>query len=328
MNPLISFIVVSFNSEKYIADCLTSIIRQSEKNHEIIVIDNNSVDNTVSTLHEFKKYMQIEIISNPTNLGYGNALNIGIIKSRGEYLAILNADVVLDEEWARNLLTLISTDDKMMAACGRILFPNGDVQSTGGILDKYGAVIQRESKLFKASKMPDNMNFFYCDGSSFMIRRQIFDQIRFDSLLFLYYEDVDLSWMIRMLNYDIGYSKKAISYHIMGHAESDMTLDKFYYIARNRIYVCSKNYSSKNILTRIPILLLLLFLDAIYYDKSKKPKGFVKTFLRALWWNLANIFRIRKERKRSIAINKISDSNLDKYILNHSIELDLLKIRK
>lgn len=321
MNPLISFLVVSFNSEKYITDCLNSILRQSEKNYDIIVIDNNSTDKTVSILQEFKKYSQVKIIFNTTNIGYGNALSIGINESKAEYLAILNADVLLDERWVSSLLTVFSNDDEIMAVNGKILLPNGDVQSTGGMMDRYGAVIQRDGKLFKTSKIPDGTTFFYSDGSSFMIRRKIFNQIHFDSKLFLYYEDVDLSWKIRMLNYKIAYSEKAISYHHVGHSNSDMTLSKFYYIARNRIYVCLKNYSSKNVLTRIPVILFLIFLDSVYYERSKKRTGYIKTFFRALWWNLVNLKYAAREHRKLSSINKISDSELDKYVLNHSIEL-------
>lgn len=325
MNPLISFLVVSFNSEKYITNCLNSILHQSEKNHEIIVIDNNSTDKTVSILQEFKKYPQVKTIFNATNIGYGNALSIGINESKAEYLAILNADVLLDERWASSLLAVFSNDNEVMAANGKILLPNGDVQSTGGMMDRYGAVIQRNSKLFKTSKILDGMTFFYSDGSSFIVRRKIFDQVHFDSKLFLYYEDVDLSWKIRMLNHKIAYSEKAISYHHVGHSNSEMTLGKFYYIARNRIYMCLKNYSPRNVFTRIPVILFLIFLNSVYYDKSKKPRGYVKIFFRALWWNLVNLGYTTRERRKLSSINKISDQELDKYILNHSIELGLLR---
>lgn len=327
MNSTVSFLVVSFNSEKYIAKCIESILQQSETS-EIIVMDNNSTDKTVSILQDFKKNPKVKLILNKTNLGYGNALTIAINEAKEDYLAILNADVVLDKDWTGNILRIFSTDDKIMLVHGKILLPDGEIQSTGGIMDKYGAVIQRDSNNFKKCDIPYNQSYFYSDGSSFMIKKITLDEVYFDPKIFLYYEDVDLSWKIRMLNYRIEYSEGAISHHDVGHSDSDMTLSKFYHITRNRIYVCLKNYSKKNILTRIPIMLILVFLNSLYHDMFKKPTGYTKTFFKALWWNLVNVGNTMQENRKLRSTNKISDNELDRYLLNKSIEFNLVRKRR
>jgi GT2 family glycosyltransferase len=327
MNSAVSFLIVSFNSEKYIANCLKSVLQQSESS-EIIVIDNNSTDNTVSILQDLKKNPQVKLMLNKTNLGYGNALTAAIKEAKGDCIAILNADVVLDKNWANNILRMFSTDEKIMLVHGKILLPNGEIQSTGGIMDKYGAVIQRGSDIFKKCNIPYNQSYFYSDGSSFMIKKRIFDEIYFDPKIFLYYEDVDLSWKIRMLNYEIQYSEDAVSYHDVGHSDSNMDLAKFYHITKNRIYVCLKNYSKKNILTRIPIMIFLVFLNSLYHDMSKKPTGYTKTFFKALWWNITNIGNTAQENRKLRSTSKISDHDLDAYLLNKSIELNLVRKRR
>lgn len=325
MKPEISYIVVSFNSEKHITNCLTSILNQSKTNYEIIVVDNNSQDNTASIIEDFSsKDKQIKLIKNNVNIGYGNAISKAAEHTEGEFLAILNADTVLDKLWAEKLLDAFSSDEKIMSASGTVYFLNNELQSTGGMMDKYGAVIQRENKMFYSRKISAR-TFFYNDGSSFMIRHNILQEITFDPMLFLYYEDVDLSWKIRMLNYKVEYIPTAISYHDMGHSYSDITLSKFYYISRNRIYVCQKNYSLKNIVCRIPIMIFLIFFSSIFYDISKKPMGYTKNFFKAILWNVTNFGFMIKERKKIRSINKISDGELDHYLIQKSIELSLFR---
>lgn len=327
MAPKISYLVVSYNSEKHISKCITSILNQYDTDYEIIVIDNNSRDNTVSIITDLcTKNEKIKLITNKENIGYGNAISktIGICKS--EFLAILNADVVLDKQWAAALLSALRSDEQIMSVSGTIYFPNGELQSTGGMMDKYGAVVQRESKIFHSRKI-QTRSFFYNDGSSFMVRRKIFQETYFDPRLFLYYEDVDLSWKIRMLNYKVEHIPTAISYHDVGHSSSGITLSKFYHIARNRIYICQKNYSVKNIISRVPIMLFLMFLTSISYDLSKKPGGYTKIFFKAIFWNISSLRSTIKERKRLRSINKISDNELDQYLIQGSIEFALIRNR-
>lgn len=326
MKPEVSFLIVCFNSEKFISKCIDSILNQSFQNHEIIIVDNNSSDDTATIANNYcSKNNNIRLISNQTNLGFGNAATAAEKESCGEFIAILNADIFLDSEWTSNLLKAFKSDNNIMSASGRIFFPNGELQSSGGMMDKYGAVVQRESKIFYSRNITRDSQFFYNDGSSFMVRKKIFQQIQFDSKLFLYYEDVDLSWKIHMLGYRVEFVNDAISYHVLGHSYPDMNLSKFYYIIRNRIYVCQKNYSTKNIIYRVPVMLFLIFGNAIFYDLSKKPKGYTKIFFKAVSWNLKNLKIILKEHKKLRLINKISDEELDNHLVHKSIEFAFVR---
>lgn len=321
----ISFIVVSHNSARYIAKCIDSIIDQSYKNFEIIVVDNNSTDDTVLIINEIiKKTDNVKLIPVLQNLGYGNAITVGFKSSKGEFLAILNADSYLDKEWSYNMINSFRSDMDIMSASGTIYFPDGQLQTTGGMMDKYGAVVQRGGKIFQSRNIMEN-NFFYNDGSCFMLRRNILEMICFDQNLFLYYEDVDMSWKIRMLGFKIAYVKEAVSYHDSGQSFSDVNPSKFYYIARNRLYVCMKNYSKSKALGRIPAIIFLIFLNSIVYDVSKNPKGYIKSFLRGIFWNLTHLRVMLKEQKKLGLLNKITDNELDSYLVPKSIELALIK---
>lgn len=321
----VSYIVVTYNSENHVAKCIESILHQSHRSFEIILVDNNSKDDTRSILQELhNKNNTIKIILNSENIGYGNAIMNGFKNSQGEFLAILNADSFLEKEWGANTLRLFRSDDDIMSASGVVFFPDGQVQTTGGMMDKYGAIAQRDGKIYNSRKIKGYKSF-YNDGSCFMLRRKILEIIRFDPNLFLYYEDVDMSWRIRLLGYKIGFAKDAISYHDSGQSFLDINTTKFYFLARNRLYVCMKNYSRRKGRWRIPVLVTLLFLNAFVYELSKKQKGYLKGFFKAIFWNLFHLGLVSEEQKKLRSASVLDDEDLDSYLVQKSIELALLK---
>ena len=100
----LSIIIVTYNSEEEIVNCINSLLPQMiDLTSEIIIIDNNSTDNTISLLNEIE-YKNISTIQNSTNVGYTIANNQGIKKALGEYLLFLNPDTLVLNDVVNNLL--------------------------------------------------------------------------------------------------------------------------------------------------------------------------------------------------------------------------------
>lgn len=95
MNPLISVIVPIYNVEKYIADCISSIITQSYKNLELILVDDGSTDNSYAICESFCKKDRRIRLTTVNRGGVSKARNIGIEKSKGEYLLFVDSDDIL-----------------------------------------------------------------------------------------------------------------------------------------------------------------------------------------------------------------------------------------
>ncbi len=72
-------------------------------------------------------------------------------------------------------------------------------------------------------------------------------------------------------------------------------------------------------------MLVLLFLNGIYYDFTKEQRGYTIKFIKALGWNLTNLKKILNERKKIKSMRKISDKEIERFLIDHSIELDILK---
>ena len=137
MNKLVSIIVLTYNSEKYINNCLESIKQQTYSNIEVLVIDNGSSDNTVSKIRNSKfEISNFKFIENSINLGCAGGNNLGIEESRGEYVVILNPDVVLDENYIKIIVTEFEKNSKIGSIQGKYYQLNNGIKTK--IIDTVG----------------------------------------------------------------------------------------------------------------------------------------------------------------------------------------------
>lgn len=91
--PTISVLMPAYNAELFLADAIGSILQQTFKDFELIIVDDGSTDSTPNILSEFsKKDSRIRIIKNDSNLGIVQALNKGLLVCRGEYIVRMDAD--------------------------------------------------------------------------------------------------------------------------------------------------------------------------------------------------------------------------------------------
>lgn len=93
INDLVSIIIPCYNSEKYIAETIYSTLIQTYSNFEVIIIDDNSTDSSLSIIYSYiQKDSRITLITLSNNLGVSNARNIGISAAKGQYIAFLDSD--------------------------------------------------------------------------------------------------------------------------------------------------------------------------------------------------------------------------------------------
>src|ERR1700749_1504646 len=95
----ISVIIPCFNAERFIADCLFSVLEQTHKSIEIICVNDGSFDNSLLILNEFQqKYPDIINVISVPNQGASKARNLGLLKATGDYIQFLDADDVITSE--------------------------------------------------------------------------------------------------------------------------------------------------------------------------------------------------------------------------------------
>lgn len=129
MCDLISIVIPVFNVEKYIEECLDSVITQTYKNLEIIIVNDGSTDNSSNLC---KKYMYDDriIFINKDNEGLSSARAEGIAKIKGKYFCTIDSDDYLDKYYIEKMYKKIKEHESDICVCGRIAFyPNGEKQA-------------------------------------------------------------------------------------------------------------------------------------------------------------------------------------------------------
>lgn len=219
--PLFSVIIVTFNSEKTIKDCLASILKY-ENSVEIIVVDNNSHDETCSIVRQFGS--QVILVEAGSNLGFAKASNLGAKKSTGDYLIFLNPDAFLTKTRSLEYLQKLLDDNPEYGLLGpKLIYPDKTPQPRTRnlptitrafaeyILGIQGIYSFYEPKCQKLCEVESVI------GACVIIKKDVFEKVEgFNEKYFLYYEDLDLCKRLSNLRYKIGFTPEVVVEHAEG----------------------------------------------------------------------------------------------------------------
>lgn len=204
MKPSISIIIVSYNNEKSIRECVSSVFRSFSKNFldfQIILIDNDSADRTTEIVSEYKKVSEkIKIIENSSNLGFSRAVNQGLELSqedfRPDFYAILNPDAKIpDGSLIKEMIRRIMTFGAPLIASPKIIKPNEKIWFENGKIKwlKQKAIHAKARK--RDFKKIDDFQYIepaFISGCSMFFPQSVLEKIGLlDESFFLFYEDAD-----------------------------------------------------------------------------------------------------------------------------------------
>lgn len=202
MNPLVYIIIVNWNGEDVIVDCLKSLSKINYNNYKILIVDNNSSDNSIVAITENSK--NVNILELDKNYGFADGNNKGvesILTEEPEYLIFLNNDTEVDPNFIEPLITRIGDDTNVGQTVPKIMYSNrrNTIWYAGGKVNlwkgqiKHIGIRQTDSDVFVTPQETD-----YATGCCFAIRTKDYIGIGgFDSSYPMYCEDVDLSIRIR-----------------------------------------------------------------------------------------------------------------------------------
>lgn len=122
----VSLIIRTLNEEAAIADCLYSVSRQTKMPDEVLIVDNRSKDKTLEIVRKNDSALKIRIIDNPI-LGFASGLELGVKKSKYEYVAFLSADCLPEPEWLKSLCEFMDVKGCAVVMGAEYPFPENDI---------------------------------------------------------------------------------------------------------------------------------------------------------------------------------------------------------
>ena len=251
MNSL-AIIVLNWNGADDTLNCVESLQQQTLR-PEIIIVDNNSSDDSVERFEDHIKSQKKDapiLIKNSQNLGFAGGINTGLIYAKEhnfEYIGVLNPDAIADKKWCRAIVDELSTHldcgiatGIMQRRDGKTLDTTGDLYTTWGLPGPRN----RDEPIENAPSKPGEV--FGATGGGAIYRAAIFDDIdMFDEDFFMYYEDVDLSFRAQLAGWKVRFTPKAIAYHKVGASSKKVPGLAVYNTFKNLPLVFIKNVPGK-----------------------------------------------------------------------------------
>lgn len=321
MKPTVSIIIVNWNGRKQLQECLPGLAKQTYKNFEIIVVDNNSSDDSIEFLSS--KYSSVIIKKCSKNFGFAKGCNIGLSKARGKYILLLNNDTIVTRNFLSTLVSALKKNKHVAVVQPKIIFSETGKLQSGATFMTYSGFLYHYGygKNPKNTKYNHEMDIFSANGSCMLIRREAIKKTGglFDPDYFAYFEETDFCWRVLLSGSSIRYIPSAVVFH-KGAQTSRLLSSSFitFHSFKNRITTLMKNLDTVHLLFIFPIHLTICLLFASYSLVALRMKVF-SGIVKALIWSVYNIKATLQKRTKVQKIANNSSFRLKSLIRNQRL---------
>ena len=239
--PLVSVIVVSYNTREVLRRCLARLQEESAGiDAEVIVVDNASRDGSAEMVAAC--FPQFQLVPSRSNLGFAAGNNVGFARARGSYVVLLNPDAFIGEGALATAIARMQAAPRVGLAGGRLQDESGHLQPSGrlypSLLNEF-LVISGLAARYPRSRFFGRFDRTWADpgrdsrvdwvpGAFTIIRREALQAVgHFDERFFLYYEEVDLCRRIAAAGYEIWYWPEVQVTHLGGESSKTVTSEDF-----------------------------------------------------------------------------------------------------
>ncbi len=311
----VSICIVTYNSMKYLPYFLDSVFHQtywqkSGETPDVFVVDNASGDKTVNFIRD--NFPTVHLLRNINNIGLSRAWNQAIKMTRGDYLLVMNPDLILEEKFLATLVSDLAEDDHLAAAGGKLY--RLDFESEGGflvspvktnILDSCGLrafknrrFVDRGAGELDRGQLDVKEEVFGLSGACLLLRRSALEAIKFgeeyfDENFFMYQEDIDLAWRLRLAGWSALYDPLARGWHhrrAQSGQKNDWAVIRYrrgkenlvnFHSYKNHLMLLYKNELWANVLPNLPSILwyeLKKFVYVLIFEVHNFFRGWAEIF--------------------------------------------------
>jgi O-antigen biosynthesis protein len=246
--PPASIVIVSYNSAAFLPACIESVLAQDFPDVEIIVVDNASADGSADAAGRFPA---VRLIRSDRNLGFAGGANAGLRAAKGQILCVLNPDVMLRQDWLREITSALLRDEKAGIAGSKLLYPDGKtIQHAGGEIQRPEAVTGHTGYGETDQGQYDEVR--ECDfvtGAALAAKRDVLEQIGYfdESFYPAYFEEPDLCLRAKQAGYKTVYVPSAVAIHHESATLSMRSEEYFRLHHANRLRFVAKHWGTEEL---------------------------------------------------------------------------------
>jgi N-acetylglucosaminyl-diphospho-decaprenol L-rhamnosyltransferase len=285
---MISIIIVSWNTVRFLENCLASILVGPPTSPlEIWVVDNASTDGTPRLVRE--KFPQVHLIRNRENKGFARANNQAIQRCAGKYVLLLNPDTLVASGALQALVDFLDQHPEAGAVGARILNPDGSLQISSHPRPTLSRELWRLFHLDSLSpyaaypltkwKTDHPQEVAVLMGACLLLRKEVLDQVgSLDEDYFIYSEEVDLCYRIQRAGWRMYWVPQAEVVHFGSQSTQQVPAEMFLHLYHSKIKYFRKHYGwaaaqiYKFILRLAALSRLMLAPFVIFEHSSRRRK--------------------------------------------------------
>jgi GT2 family glycosyltransferase len=218
----VSIVTLPFRKNFLIKPVYDAMFAQTHQDLEVIAVINDPTDGSKEIIQ--KDYPQVKIVEPGNNVFFAKGVNLGIKASAGDFIQLVNDDLILEPNYIERLLKVFD-DPKVAAATGKVLRYDFEKNQKLKIIDTLGVSISVTGRArdigqlqMDKGQFDQSAEVFGVSGAASMWRKSALDKVKFEDEYFdedfvMYWEDVDMSWRLRNAGYMIRYAPSAVAYH-------------------------------------------------------------------------------------------------------------------
>jgi hypothetical protein len=243
--PLASLIILNWNGKRFLKDCLGTLLRQDYPNFEVVFCDNGSTDDSVEYVR--KNFSSVKVVENKKNLGFSVGINPGIRAAKGEYVVILNNDMIFHRRDCISELVKAAESDKRIGVVGAMFLDAREPKKIQEmelkfprVMDFLGWFSKKEEYEEDHGQYKELIEVEACNG---LTKREVFDKVGlYDEGYFFTYEELDFCYRARQAGYRVVINPRAKLWHV-GRGTSRLVFFKSqYYAYKGRLRFAMKHF--------------------------------------------------------------------------------------
>lgn len=301
-SPLISVVVLNYNGGSYLAKTLQPLFEFHGVDYEVVLVDNGSTDDSLIMLNTVRD-PRLRVIDSAVNLGYGKGKNLGVRSANGEYVLLLDEDILISD---KTLLQKCFELYQKLPTPGFISFllretnESDSIRMYGGFI-RLGALYQNRPRSLSLLQKRPYHPAAAPEGGALFFRRELFEQLGGYDVSQPYYMDVgDLGPRAWILGHGTYIYNQTVLEHLGTRRKQDNTpwIWKYGYHFSGFAGILIKNFNTRNLVIRLPLFFLFSFIKTVYQTACRKDFQVVGSWILSVSRCVSALHHLLEQRRR------------------------------